>query len=196
MTQTINATVLATLSTSIGARFDNGMGANETSAATVNVVWDTLTSQDDINNAIGFLLVKGLYSFAAEIKTKNKPETEDEFKDIMHEIDAKMILIASTSESKRGRAASEYPQAMRALDYKIIKRFQFRMLDHDRLIKLPRNFEEWIKPSVLAKVDINTFNGYIPQLMELVNATDFEMEPGERIAIQRLTNWMIESKEG
>ena len=68
----ISVNVPSTLSVSIGARFANEIGVNETIQENVNLVLDSVTSGDDMKDIIEFLLRKGIYSFAAEIKDINK----------------------------------------------------------------------------------------------------------------------------
>ena len=188
----ISVNVPSTLSVSIGARFANEIGVNETIQENVNLVLDSVTSGDDMKDIVEFLLRKGIYSFAAEIKGKASITEPQEFKELVKGIDAYTILKAANTESKRGRQASEYPQAMRAIDVKTIRKYQLKMLEREELVKLPRGFEEWAKEKVilaeLAKDKDNVLR-YVIGLTEKLD--DISTDAPEKAAIRQFTDWVI-----
>ena len=188
----ISVSVPSTLSVSIGARFANEIGVNETIQENVNLVLDSVTSGDDMKDIIEFLLRKGIYSFAAEIKGKAAISAPEEFKELVKGIDAYTILKAANTESKRGRQASEYPQAMRTIDVKTIRKYQLKMLEREELVKLPRGFEEWAKEKVilaeLAKDKDNVLR-YVIGLTEKLD--DISTDAPEKVAIRQFTDWVI-----
>ena len=188
----VSVNIPSTLSVSIGARFANEIGVNETIQENVNLVLDSVTSGDDMKDIIEFLLRKGIYSFAAEIKGKAAISAPEEFKELVKGIDAYTILKAANTESKRGRQASEYPQAMRAIDVKTIRKYQLKMLEREELVKLPRGFEEWAKEKVilseLAKDKANVMR-YIVELADKID--DISTDAAEKTAIRHFVDWVF-----
>ena len=188
----VSVNVPSTLSVSIGARFANEIGVNETVQENVNLILDSVTNSDDMKDIVEFLLRKGIYSFAAEIKGKAAISAPEEFKELVKGIDAYAVLKAANTESKRGRQASEYPQAMRVQDIKIIRKYQLKMLEREELVKLPRGFEDWAKEKVilteLAKDKDNVLR-YVIGLSEKVD--DISTDSAEKTAIRQFTDWVI-----
>ena len=188
----ISVNVPATLSVSIGARFANEVGMNETVQENVNLILDSVTNSADMKDIVEFLLRKGIYSFAAEIKGKATLQTPEEFKELVKGIDAYAVLKAANTETKRGRQASEYPQAMRSMDVKTIRKYQLKMLEREELVKLPRGFEEWAKEKIilaeLAKDKDNVMR-YINGLNEKID--DISTDAPEKAAIRQFTDWVI-----
>lgn len=188
----VSVNVPSTLSVPIGARFANEIGVNETVQENVNLILDSVTNSDDMKDIVEFLLRKGIYSFAAEIKGKASIAEPEEFKALVKGIDAYTILKAANTESKRGRQASEYPQAARALDIKIIRKYQLKMLEREELVKLPRGFEEWAKEKVilseLAKDKDNVLR-YVIGLVDKID--DISTDSAEKVAIRQFTDWVI-----
>ena len=188
----VSVNVPSTLSVSIGARFANEIGVNETVQENVNLILDSVTNSDDMKDIVEFLLRKGIYSFAAEIKGKASITAPEEFKELVKGIDAYAVLKAANTESKRGRQASEYPQAMRALDIKIIRKYQLKMLEREELVKLPRGFEDWAKEKVimaeLAKDKDNVLR-YVIGLTEKID--DISTDAAEKTAIRQFSDWVI-----
>ena len=188
----VSVNVPATFSVSIGARFANEIGVNETVQENVNLILDSVTNSDDMKDIVEFLLRKGVYSFAAEMKGKATIQTPEEFKELVKGIDAYAVLKAANTETKRGRQASEYPQAMRSLDVKTIRKYQLKMLEREELVKLPRGFEEWAKEKVilaeLAKDKDNVMR-YINGLIEKID--DISTDAPEKAAIRQFTDWVI-----
>lgn len=136
------------ISATIGKRFPiPGSIGSETITATVSVDLDSLKNKDQREQFQAALLARGLYSLISELKASSEKETQtpEQFKAYMSGLSIARLFDEATQEKTRGRAASDYPQAMRMLDVKTIRAAQKRLIEeHEFLIALPRDVEKLI----------------------------------------------------